>query len=151
MSVSMPLIRRWRLFLLLSAIGIAHPVSAQDAIDQADEMDRASAEEQRGDLGDQSPRVRTGRISRVAQTQANEERLTIGSIIVDGNEALPDLHFVDLIEQYTARPSRSPTSLTLPTRSPAARAMPDTSLPPPRSRRRAFRSACCEWNSTKAA
>ncbi len=104
MSVSMPLIRRWRLFLLLSAIGIAHPVSAQDAFDQTEELDRASAEEQRSDSADQSPRVRTGQASRVAQTQANEERLTIGSIIIDGNEALPDSHFVDLIERYTSRP-----------------------------------------------
>jgi hemolysin activation/secretion protein len=95
---------RWHLLLCASAAALACPVSAQDAFDQAEEMDRAAQTEQRGDYKADTPRIATNETTRIAAADTDEDGLTIGSIIIRGNEALPVSHFVELIEKYTSRP-----------------------------------------------
>lgn len=83
---------------------LALPVAAQDALDRVEaiqtemERDRNRRTEAGSTAINRAPRPNSSRVA------AGGEELVIGSILIAGNEALPDSDFVDIIERFTARP-----------------------------------------------
>lgn len=90
--------------LTASAIAVAAPAYAQDAFDQAEEIDRPRESDQRRTSVDSTPRIAPQRAMVGDATVQSPNAFVVGSILINGNEAIPDAAFVDIIERFTAQP-----------------------------------------------
>lgn len=104
MSVRLtPYLRFGSLFTAFT-FGLAVPLAAQDSFDQAEEFDRQPEADQRRTSDESAPRIAPQQpIGSDAGVQSSSEYV-VGSILIEGNEAIPATAFVDIIERFTARP-----------------------------------------------
>ncbi|MEE4201757.1 ShlB/FhaC/HecB family hemolysin secretion/activation protein [Erythrobacter sp.] len=92
----------FRAMIFTTAIASAAPILAQTALDRAEPT---QAEEQDDELLEELPQEAPPATSAPADSstvlKTDDAAFQVGSIIIEGNEALPDSEFVDIVERFT--------------------------------------------------
>ncbi len=87
--------------------GMASPLSAQTVLDRTDPTQAEEDAVDPNDSDDPSPALPTIERSEESSVEGVAEAgqtFTVGSVLIEGNTALPDTEFIDLIEDFIARP-----------------------------------------------
>ena len=90
--------------------------AAQDGIEQS--MERRLGDEPSASMQDETPDTQSvqHQQTHAISAPASEGSITVGSILIVGNETLPDTEFIDLIEEYISQPLSQQDLATLATR-----------------------------------
>ena len=111
---------RWLVSLPLLGALLTSPLHAQTSLEQMNQgQSRTHSDSPRVAIREalpQAARVAEPLRQQPAPSVAEGKTLLINSIIIAGNNALPDTEFVDLIEEYTSRPLSRGDLTTLATR-----------------------------------
>lgn len=111
---------RWLVSLPLLGALLTSPLHAQTSLEQMNQgQSRTHSDSPRVAIREALPqavRVAEPLRQQPAPSVAEGKTLLINSIIIAGNNALPDTEFVDLIEEYTSRPLSRGDLTTLATR-----------------------------------
>jgi len=94
----------WRLILLALLVTTGPPVVAQTVLDRTDPTQSEADMEPAERPQQANPVINAPPQSAPDRQLESGGRIAVSSIIISGNEALPDSEFVDLIEHFTAQP-----------------------------------------------
>ncbi|MEX0342681.1 MAG: ShlB/FhaC/HecB family hemolysin secretion/activation protein [Erythrobacter sp.] len=92
-------------FLVLWSVAMP-PLSAQSALDRTDPDQFEEQEDEQDENSGEAPAISLPYELDPTTLDYSADSITVGSIVIVGNEALPDSRFVDIIESFASRTLR---------------------------------------------